>query len=1188
MSKVMKTMDGNTAAAYISYAFTEVAAIFPITPSSPMPELIDEWAAHGQKNIFGQTVRVTELESEAGAAGAVHGSLQAGALTSTYTASQGLLLMIPNMYKIAGELLPGVFHVTARAVAGHALSIFGDHSDVMAARQTGFALLASGSVQEVMDISAVAHLTAIKSRVPFLNFFDGFRTSHEIQKIEVIDYEDLAKLVDMDAVDEFRKRALNPEHPVTRGTAQNPDIFFQAKEASNKYYEVVPDIVNDYMKEISKLTGREYKPFVYYGAEDADRVIVAIGSVTETIKEVIDYLSAKGEKVGLVAVHLYRPFSEKYFFNVLPKSVKKIAVLDRTKEPGSVGEPLYLDVKSLFYNKEDTPVIVGGRYGLGSKDTTPAQIFAVYNNLIADEPKDGFTIGIVDDVTFKSLEIPEVVNVSAPGTVRCKFWGLGSDGTVGANKDAIKIIGDHTDMYAQGYFSYDSKKSGGVTVSHLRFGKSPIRSTYLIDEADFVSLSQQSYVDKYDVLEGLKKGGTFLLNTIWSKDELDAYLPAKYKKYMAENDIKFYTINATQIAQDLGLGNRTNMIIQSAFFKLADVIPIDDAVNYLYDAIESSYGKKGTTVVEMNRAAVDKGITELVKIDIPEEWKNAVDDNKANSGLAVPFTEDEKPEFIKNVAEVMTRQQGDKLPVSTFAGREDGTFPHGTAAYEKRGIATSVPRWIPENCIQCNQCSFICPHSVIRPTLLDENEKANAPKDFVTIKAVGKGLEGLDYRIQISTLDCTGCGNCADICPGKKGNKALVMTPIAEEVEREVPNWKYAIDKVTIKDDLMDKVSVKGSQFCKPYFEFSGACAGCGETAYVKTITQLFGDRMMIANATGCSSIWGASAPSTPYTKDACGKGPSWANSLFEDNAEYGYGMATAVRQIRDSIQMSMEELLELDAKPELKEAIQEWIANRELGEESKAASAKVLEILEGLEPCDKCAQAIKNILDKKDYLAKKSQWIIGGDGWAYDIGYGGLDHVLASGEDVNVLVLDTEVYSNTGGQSSKATPTASVAKFAAAGKRVKKKDLGMIATTYGYVYVAQVAIGANMNQFLKAIKEAESYQGPSLIIAYAPCINHGIKAGMGKTVDREKKAVEAGYWHLYRFNPLLKEEGKNPFILDSKEPTASFREFLEGEVRYASLKTSFPELAEELYAKAEKDAKDRYESYVRMAEMKY
>jgi len=1180
MSKVMKTMDGNTAAAYVSYAFTEVAAIFPITPSSPMPELVDEWSAHGTKNIFGQTVKVTELESEAGAAGAVHGSLQAGALTTTYTASQGLLLMIPNMYKIAGELLPGVFHVTARAIAGHALSIFGDHSDVMAARQTGFALLASSSVQEVMDIGGVAHLTSIKTRVPFLHFFDGFRTSHEVQKIETIDYADLAKLVDMDAIKEFRDRSLNPEHPVTRGTAQNPDIFFQAKEASNKFYDVVPDAVADYMKEMSKITGREYKPFNYYGAPDAENIIIAMGSVTETAREVIDYLTAKGEKVGMVIVHLYRPFSSKYFFDVMPKTVKKISVLDRCKEPGAPGEPLYLDVKSMFYDVVEKPIIVGGRYGLGSKDTTPAQIFAVYNNLKEESPKTDFTIGIVDDVTFKSLETPALVNTSAPGTVRCKFWGLGSDGTVGANKSAIKIIGDHTALYAQGYFSYDSKKSGGVTVSHLRFGKSPIRSTYLIDEADFVSVSQQSYIGKYDMITGLKKGGKFLLNTIWNKEEIEANLPADMKKYMADNDIQFYTVNATGFAQELGLGNRTNMIMQSAFFKLADVIPVEEAVGYLNSSIVKSYGKKGDAIVNMNKSAVDKGITGLVKIEVPASWKSAID----SSSVA---QDESRPDFVKNIADIMNKQEGDKLPVSSFAGSEDGTMPMGSAAYEKRGIAVTVPEWIPENCIQCNQCSFICPHAVIRPMLLNKEEKANAPETFKTLKASGKGLEDLEYRLQISTLDCTGCGNCADICPAK--NKALVMEPIATQTEAQLPNWDYATNHVTIKDTLMDRGTVKGSQFCKPYLEFSGACAGCGETAYAKTITQLFGDRMMVANATGCSSIWGASAPSTPYCKDANGRGPSWANSLFEDNAEFGFGMATAVGQIRDGIQITMEKLIALDVAQEIKDVCEQWIAKKYNGEESRAASYKVIAALEMFKPCcDECAALVKEILDKKDFLVKKSQWIFGGDGWSYDIGYGGLDHVLATGEDVNILVLDTEVYSNTGGQSSKATPTASVAKFAASGKRVKKKDLGMIAATYGYVYVAQVAIGADKNQFLKALKEAESYNGPSLIIAYAPCINHGIKAGMGKTVDREKKAVEAGYWHLYRFNPLLKEEGKNPFILDSKEPKTSFREFLDGEVRYTSLKGSFPEIAEELYLKAEDNAKDRYEGYKRMAEMKY
>ncbi|MBN2286641.1 MAG: pyruvate:ferredoxin (flavodoxin) oxidoreductase [Tissierellales bacterium] len=1178
MAKVMKSMDGNTAAAYVAYAFTDVAAIYPITPSSTMAELVDEWASKGQKNIFGQQVRVTELQSEGGASGAVHGSLAAGALTTTFTASQGLLLMIPNMYKIAGELLPGVFHVSARALAGHALSIFGDHSDVMAARQTGFALLASGSVQEVMDLAAVAHLTAIKTRVPFVHFFDGFRTSHEIQKIEVIDYEDFKGLVDYDAVKAFRNRSLNPEHPVTRGTAQNPDIFFQAKEASNSYYDTLPEMVVKYMDEMSKLTGRTYKPFNYYGAADAEKVIVAMGSVTETIDETIDFMMAQGEKVGVVKVHLYRPFAEKYFFDVLPKTVKKIAVLDRTKEPGAIGEPLYLDVMSMFYDKAEKPLIVGGRYGLGSKDTTPAQIKAVYDNLGMNEPKNGFTIGIVDDVTFKSLPLGDELKSSPIGTIRCKFWGLGSDGTVGANKNAIKIIGDTTEMYAQGYFSYDSKKSGGVTISHLRFGKQPIRSTYLINEADFTSCSQQSYVDKYDLLKGLKKGGTFLLNTLWDQEAIEKNLPAGMKKYLAENEIKFYTINATEIAENIGLGNRTNMIMQSAFFKLAEVIPLELAVKELNKAIQKSYGNKGDKVIKMNEEAVQKGMTDLVQIEVPAAWAS-ISEDEVNATS-------ERPAFIANVLDPMNRQEGDSLPVSTFIGREDGTFPAGTSAYEKRGIAVNVPEWQIDNCIQCNQCAFVCPHAVIRPFLVNENEKAAAPETFETVKATGKGFEGLQYRIQISTLDCTGCGNCADICPAKE--KALIMKPIASQTEVQIPNWNYAIEHITIKDNLMDKKTLKGSQFAQPYLEFSGACAGCGETPYAKAVTQLYGDRMMIANATGCSSIWGASAPSTVYCQDANGRGPSWANSLFEDNAEYGFGMAMGVNQIRLSIREKMEVMLEKDCVDNsVKEAMKFWIDNMEEGDVSREASEKVLAALETVS-CDSCQADIQDILDKKDYLVKKSVWILGGDGWAYDIGYGGLDHVLASGEDVNVLVFDTEVYSNTGGQSSKSTPTAATAKFAAAGKNVKKKDLGMIAATYGYVYVAQVAMGSNKNQFMKALVEAESYKGPSLIIAYAPCINHGIKAGMGKTQEQEKKAVEAGYWHLYRFDPRLKEEGKNPFILDSKEPTASFREFLLSEVRYTSLQRQFPDLAEALFEKAEKDAKERYASYKRMVDMKY
>ncbi len=1174
MAKKMKTMDGNTAAGYVSYAFTDVAAIYPITPSSNMAEYADEVAAKGQKNIFGQVVNVVEMQSEAGAAGAVHGSLAAGALTTTFTASQGLLLMIPNMYKMAGELLPGVFHVSARAVASHALSIFGDHSDVMATRQTGFALLASNSVQEVMDLAGVAHLSAIKGRVPFLHFFDGFRTSHEIQKIEVIDYADFAKLVDYDAVNTYRNNALNPEHPVTRGTAQNPDVFFQAREACNTFYDQIPDIVADYMKEISKITGREYKPFDYYGAEDAENIIIAMGSVAETIEETIDYLLAKGEKVGLIKVHLYRPFSAKYFFDVFPKNVKKIAVLDRTKEPGALGEPLYQDVRTLFYNKENAPIIVGGRYGLGSKDTTPSQIKAVYDNLKAEEIRDGFTLGIVDDVTHKSLEVKEEINTAPEGTIRCKFWGLGSDGTVGANKSAIKIIGDKTDLYAQGYFSYDSKKSGGVTISHLRFGKKPIKSTYLISEADFIACHNQSYVNQYDLLKGLKIGGKFVLNCKWNQTELDEKLPASMKKYIADNNIEFYTINATDIAAEIGLGNRINMIMQSAFFKLANVIELDEAVKYLKDAIVKSYGKKGEKVVNMNYEAVDRGIGALAKVEIPASWSSAVAEEVAATA--------EVPEFIEKVLIPMNRQEGDSLPVSTFVGREDGTFPHGTAAYEKRGIAVNVPEWQIDKCIQCNQCSFVCPHAAIRPVLVNEDEMKNAPEAFKTKKAAGKGLENLQYRIQVSTMDCTGCGNCADICPSKE--KALVMKPLETQTEVGVPNWNYAMS-VPVKDDLMDVNSIKGSQFKQPLLEFSGACAGCGETPYAKVVTQLYGDRMIIANATGCSSIWGGSAPSTPYCKNAEGKGPAWANSLFEDNAEYGLGMSVAVKQMRDRLADLMTELAGLDVADEYKEIFKAWVNGKEDAEASKVASAKVLEVVKNNTIADARAKEIlAEIADKKDYLIKKSVWIIGGDGWAYDIGYGGLDHVLASGENVNVLVFDTEVYSNTGGQSSKSTPTGAVAKFAASGKKMKKKDLGMIAATYGYVYVAQVAMGADKNQFMKALIEAEKYDGPSLIIAYAPCINHGLKEGMGRTQANTKQAVEAGYWHLYRYNPTLKEEGKNPFSLDSKEPTASFKDFLMGQVRYTSLQKAFPEIAEELFAKAEEDAKERYENYKRMA----
>ena len=1179
MAKVMKTMDGNQAAAHVAYAFTDVAAIYPITPSSNMAEHVDAWSANGMKNIFNQEVLVTEMQSEAGAAGAVHGSLTAGALTTTFTASQGLLLMIPNMYKMAGELLPAVFHVSARAIAGHALSIFGDHQDVMAARQTGFALLASGSVQETMDLAGVAHLAAIKGRVPFIHFFDGFRTSHEIQKVEVMEYEDLAKLVDYKAVDEFRKRSLNPERPYTKGTAQNPDIYFQAVESANPFYENIVEVVNDYMKEINKITGREYRPFNYYGHPEADRVIVAMGSVTEAIEETVDYLNERGEKVGVVEVHLYRPFSAKYFFDVLPASVKKIAVLDRTKEKGAVAEPLHLDVMSMFYNKEDKPVIVGGRYGLGSKDTTPTHIKAVYDNLAKYEPKDRFTIGIEDDVTHTSLEIGEEINAAPEGTIRCKFWGFGSDGTVGANKSAIKIIGDDTDMYAQGYFAYDSKKSGGVTISHLRFGHEPIKSTYLINEADFISCSKQSYVHSYDLLRGLVKGGKFLLNTNWSVEELEENLPAEMKRYLANNNIDFYTIDATKIAQEIGLGGRTNMIMQSAFFKLANVIDIDEAIEHLKAAIVRDYGRKGDHIVEMNYKAVEQGIDALNKIEVPAEWANAKDEVVAEENT-------EMPDFIRDVVIPMNRQEGDDLPVSTFVGKEDGVFPHGTTAYEKRGIAVEVPQWKMENCIQCNQCSLVCPHAVIRPFLVSEEEKANAPENFETKKAMGKGMEDVEFRIQISPLDCTGCGNCADVCPAKE--KALVMVPLEEEYEVQAENWKYAIENVSVKADRMSDTTLKGSQFKQPLLQFSGACAGCGETPYAKLVTQLFGDRMIVANATGCSSIWGGSAPSTPYCKNECGQGPAWANSLFEDNAEYGYGMAVAIRQIREKIELFMNEFIELNIDEEANEAFKNWIENQDDADKSKEAAAHVLVQLAKEYECERARELVAEIKDLEDYLVKKSVWIFGGDGWAYDIGFGGLDHVLASGKDVNVLVFDTEVYSNTGGQSSKSTPRAAVAKFAASGKRMTKKDLGMIAATYGYVYVAQVAMGANMNQLIKALKEAESYDGPSLVIAYAPCISHGIKSGMGTSIKQEKFAVETGYWHLYRFDPRLKDEGKNPFVLDSKEPTKPFREFLDSEVRYTSLQRSFPEEAEELFKAAEEDAKARYDKYKRMAEQEF
>ena len=1168
------TCDGNYAASHIAYMFSEIAAIYPITPSSPMAENIDEWAAHGRKNIFGQEVRVVEMQSEGGASGAVHGSLQAGALTSTFTASQGLLLMIPNMYKIAGELLPGVFHVSARSVAAHALSIFGDHSDIYATRQTGFAMLASGGIQEIMDLAAVAHLSAIKTRVPFLHFFDGFRSSHEIQKVEALEMDDLKDLVDMDAVQAFRNRALNPEHPVTRGTAQNPDIYFQAKESVNPYYEHVDDVVESYMQEISKITGREYHPFNYYGAPDAEHVIVAMGSVTDTAREVVEYLVDKGEKVGLIAVHLYRPYSPKYFLKAMPETVKRIAVLDRTKEPGAGGEPLYKDVRDMYYDRENRPLVVGGRYGLSSKDTTPAQIISVFENLKQEKPKDQFTIGIIDDVTFSSLPMGPEINVTPEGTFEGKFYGLGSDGTVGANKNSIKIIGGATDKYCQAYFAYDSKKSGGITISHLRFGDHPIFSTYLVNTPDFVACHVPSYLDKYDMLHGMKRGGTFLLNSIWDEEETKKRLPDHMKKFMAENDIKFYIINATQIAKEIGLGTRTNTIMQSAFFKVSNVIPYDLAVDEMKKAIVKSYGKKGEKIVNMNYAAVDKG-GEVTEVKVPSEWKDIVVNPREDTRKNVP-------DFIKNVADPINHLKGDDLPVSVFKGREDGTFPAGTTKYEKRGVAVDVPEWISENCIQCNICSYVCPHAAIRPFLLTEEEVKNAPEGTKVIKGVGP-TKDYYYKIQVSVLDCTGCGDCVEACPSKE--KSLVMKPLDTQLD-EIDRWDYMDEKVGYKENVVDKhKTVKNSQFAQPLFEFHGACPGCGETPYIKIVTQLYGDRMMIANATGCSSIYGGSAPSTPYTFNADGKGPAWANSLFEDNAEYGLGMAVGVRQIRERIARMMKDAIDGNKVADTtKEAFTEWLDNFNDGQGSTAASEKVVAALKA-----ESGAVAKDILDLEEYLVKRSVWIIGGDGWAYDIGYGGLDHVLASGEDVNLLVLDTEVYSNTGGQASKASPTGAVAKFAASGKKARKKDLGAMAMTYGYVYVAQVAMGASNAQLFKAVREAEAYKGPSIIVAYSPCIAHGLHKGMAYTQDEEKLVVESGFWPLYRYNPDLEEQGKNPFILDSKEPDWSkFDEFLQSEVRFTSLKKTFPEEADRLFAKAKADAKWRYEYYKRMAEMEY
>ncbi len=1177
MPRVKKSMDGNTAAAHVSYAFTEVASIYPITPSSPMADQVDVWSAGHMKNIFGTEVKVMEMQSEAGAAGAVHGSLAAGALTTTYTASQGLLLMIPNMYKIAGELLPCVFHVSARTLATHALNIFGDHSDVYACRQTGFAMLAESNPQEVMDLGAVAHLATIKSRVPFLNFFDGFRTSHEIQKIEVWDFKDLDEMVDHDAIEAFRKRSLNPERPVLRGSHENGDIFFQHREACNKFYDAVPAIVEEYMNKVNAKIGTDYKLFNYYGAPDADRVIIAMGSICDVAEEVIDYLSAKGEKVGIVKVRLYRPFCADKLIEAIPATAKKIAVLDRTKEPGSLGEPLYLDVVTALADAGISKKVIGGRYGLGSKDTPPASVFAVYEELSKDSPKPRFTIGINDDVTYLSLEEKPAPNTAAPGTIECKFWGLGGDGTVGANKNSTKIIGDHTDKYIQAYFQYDSKKTGGITISHLRFGDKPIKAPYYINQADFVACHNPSYVVKgYKMVRDVKPGGTFLINCQWTPEELDHHMPAEAKRYIAKNNIQLYIVNAIDKAREIGMGKRTNTILQASFFALAKVLPIEDAVKYMKEAAYKSYSKKGEAVVNMNYAAIDAGVTAFVKVDVPASWANA-EDAKDDVKLTG------KPELVKMVKEVMepvSKMDGDSLPVSAFMDYVDGTFEQGSAAYEKRGVAVDVPSWIPENCIQCNQCAYVCPHATIRPFALSKDEAAKGPASMKTVQMKGKGCEDYLFTMSVSPLDCMGCGVCVGVCPAKE--KALVMKPQESQADQQAA-FDYTVANISKKPGMMAENTVKGSQFNQPLLEFSGSCAGCAETSYARLITQLFGERMFISNATGCSSIWGGPAATTPYTVNKnSGHGPAWANSLFEDNAEHGLGMALGHNAIRERLIARVEELMNATTNPEKKAACEAYLATKDDGKANAAATKALVAELEKDASCECCAELLKN----KEFLAKKSYWIFGGDGWAYDIGFGGLDHVIASGMDVNIMVFDTEVYSNTGGQASKASNIGQVAQFAASGKAISKKDLAEIAMSYGYVYVAHIAMGADMNQTIKALTEAEAYNGPSLIIGYAPCEMHGLKGGMTNCQHEMKRAVEAGYWNNYRFNPLLKAQGKSPLVIDSKAPTASYGDFIKSETRYARLKLAFPERADELFAKAEKTAAEKYEQLQKLAKL--